>query len=59
MIPDFFFLISYMLTVFKTKDFLGVPAVTQWAHDSACFYGGTGLIPDPGQWVKDPVLLQL
>ena len=27
--------------------------------DLVCFCSGSGLIPGPAQWVKDPVLLQL
>ena len=38
---------------------LGVPAVTQWVSNQVFLCGGTGLIPGPAQWVKDPMLPQL
>ena len=37
----------------------GVPARVQWVNDLACLCVGSGLIPSPLQWVKNPVLLQL
>ena len=44
--------------MFKKKN-AGGPAVAQWNNDPASFCGGTGSIPGPSQWVKDPALLQL
>ena len=32
-----------------------IAAVAQWINDPACLCGGTSSIPDPAQWVKDPV----
>lgn len=36
-----------------------VPAVVQQVNDPIYLCGGTGLIPGPGQWIKDPALLQV
>ena len=33
--------------------------MAQWVNGPACLCKGTGSMPDPGQWVKDPGLLQL
>ena len=33
--------------------------VVQWVNDLASLCGGTGSDPNPVQWIKDPVLLQL
>ena len=33
--------------------------MAQWVNDPACLGGGSSLLPDPTQWVKDLALLQL
>ena len=33
--------------------------MAQQVNDPVCLRGGAGLIPSPGQWVKDVALLQL
>jgi len=33
--------------------------VARWVNDLASLSGGTGLIPCPLQWVRDPALLPL
>ena len=43
----------------KKKTQMGAPAVAQREREVSLQRWDAGLIPDPLQWVKDPVLLQL